>query len=120
MKTLLAAIFALAISVSTCIAQSSDADLRRAMRLDSDQRDASGKLPTLTAAEHLARADAYMTNGMFPQAREHWQKFLDNYPNDAGLPRALFGTGRSYMREREYEKAVFWFEKLNGDTSKLG
>jgi hypothetical protein len=24
------------------------------------------------------------------------------------------------MWERQYEKAVFWFEKLNGDTSKDG
>lgn len=61
-----------------------------------------------------------MANRMFPQAREHWQKVLDNYPDDAGIPKAYFGTGRSYMWERQYEKAVFWFEKLNGNTSKDG
>ena len=120
MKNLLTVFAALAILVSNAVSQSSDAALRRAMRLDGDQRDTSGKLPTLEASEHLSRAETYMANRMFPQAREHWQKVLDNYPNDASRPKALFGTARSYMWEREYEKAVFWFEKLNGDTSKDG
>jgi tetratricopeptide (TPR) repeat protein len=105
---------------SISFAQTSDAALRRAMRLDNDQRGAGGKLPTLEAAEHLSRAEAYMANRLFPQAREHWQIFFDNYPNDPGMPKALFGTARSYMWERQYEKAVSWFEKLNGNTSKDG
>ena len=120
MKKILIAIFALAVFVSHSFAQSSDAALRRAMRLDNDQRDSSGKLQTLDATEHLSRAETYMANRLFPQAREHWQKFFDNYPNDPGMPKALFGTARSYMWERQYDKAVFWFEKLNGDTSKDG
>jgi soluble lytic murein transglycosylase-like protein len=89
-------------------------------RLDVEQRDAGGKLQTLAAAEHLSRAETYMSNRLFPQAREHWQIFFDKYPNDPGMPKALFGTARSYMWEREYDKAVFWFEKLNGDRSKDG
>src|SRR5688572_24117106 len=119
MKTPLAIVFALILGLST-LGQTSDAALRRAMRLDADARAASGQLPTLSAVEHLSRAETYMANRLFPQAREHWQKFFDNYPNDPGTPKALFGTARSYMWEREYEKAVFWFEKLNGDTSKDG
>ena len=74
--------------------------------------DSSGKLQTLSAAVHLARAEIYSSNRLFPQAREHWQKVFDNYPDDAGTPKALFGTARSYMWEREYEKAVDWFDKL--------
>jgi tetratricopeptide (TPR) repeat protein len=93
----------------------SDAALRRAMRLDNDQRDAGGKLPTLTAEEHLARAEAYSANRMFPQAREHWQKVFDNYPEHTGMAKALFGTARSYMWEKQYEKAVTWFDKLSPD-----
>jgi len=120
MKTLLVALTVLFLSGSPAFAQSSDAALRRAMRLDNDQRDTGGKLPPLDAAEHLSRAETYMANRLFPQAREHWQSFFDNYPNDPGMPKALFGTARSYMWEREYEKAVFWFEKLNGDRSKDG
>jgi len=120
MNKLLASISIALVLFSFSTAQTSDAALRRAMRLDNDQRDASGKLQTLEASEHLSRAETYMANGLFPQAREHWQKFFDNYPNDPGMPRALFGTARSYMREQQYEKAVFWFEKLNGDTTKDG
>jgi soluble lytic murein transglycosylase len=120
MKYLLAAVIALTSLASLTFGQTSDAALRRAMRLDADQRDSTGKLPTLEASEHLSRAETYMANRMFPQAREHWQKFFDNYPGDPGMPKALFGTARSYMWERDYEKAVFWFEKLNGDTSKDG
>ena len=59
-----------------------------------------------------------MANGLFTQARELWQKFFDIYPKDPGMPKALFGAARSYMWERHYDKAVTWFEKLNGDTSK--
>lgn len=120
MKSLLTALAATAIFASSALTQTSDPALRRAMRLDSDQRESTGKLPTLPAAEHLSRAETYMANRMFPQAREHWQIFFDNYPNDAGMSKALFGTARSYMWERQYDKAVFWFEKLNGDTSKDG
>ena len=121
MKTLLTSLAVLVLLASLTYAQaSSDAALRRAMRLDTDQRDASGKLPMLTAAEHLSRAETYMANRLFPQAREHWDIVLKNYPDDAGIPKALFGTGRSYMWEREYGKAVEWFGKLNGDTSKDG
>ena len=94
----------------------SDTALRRVIEQDKTSRDPSGKLLTLSAAEHLLRADVYSTNRLFPQAREHWQKFFDNYPNDsAGMPKALFGTARSYMWEREYGKAVEWFDKLTKD-----
>ncbi|HEX8287467.1 MAG TPA: transglycosylase SLT domain-containing protein [Pyrinomonadaceae bacterium] len=93
----------------------SDAALRRIVQQDQASRDASGKLSTLSAAEHALRADVYSTNRQFPQAREHWQKILDVYPNDAVVPKTLFGIARSYMWEREYEKAVFWFDKLTKD-----
>lgn len=88
----------------------SDAALRRVM-----DQDASGGQVTLSAAEHLARAETYSANRLFPQARTHWQKVFDNYPEDPGIPKALFGTARSYMWEREYEKAVDWFSKLTKD-----
>ncbi|HEV8590974.1 MAG TPA: transglycosylase SLT domain-containing protein, partial [Pyrinomonadaceae bacterium] len=113
MKFFSACLFVLLFVSSSFGQASSDAALRRAMRLDNDQRDASGKLPTLTAEEHLARAEAYSANRMFPQAREHWQKVFDNYPEHEGTAKALFGTARSYMWEKQYDKAVFWFEKLS-------
>jgi soluble lytic murein transglycosylase len=111
MKTALT-IFLVLFNVTFAMAQQSDAALRRARRLDADQRSAAGGLPTLDAAEHLSRAETYMANRLFPEAREHWQKVFDNYPDDAGMSKALFGTARSYMWERQYDKAVDWFEKL--------
>jgi soluble lytic murein transglycosylase len=93
----------------------SDAALRRVTEQDKISRDANGRLQTLSASEHLLRADIYSTNRLFPQAREHWQKFFDNYPNQLGMEKALFGTARSYMWERQYDKAVSWFDKLTKD-----
>lgn len=99
----------------TAFGQTSDAALRRITEADRAARDASGKLPVLSAAEHLSRAETYMANRLFPQAREHWAVVMREYPEDAGIPKALFGTARSYMWEREYGKAVEWFDKLTKD-----
>jgi len=84
------------------------------MDQDAASKGLGGQLPTLSAAEHLARAEAYSANRLFPQARAHWQKMLDNYPNDPSMPRVLLGVGRSYMWERQYAQAVVWFNKLTG------
>ena len=97
--------------------QASDAALRRITDADREARAASGKLPVMSAAEHLSRAETYMANRLFPQAREHWAIVLANYPEDAGISKALFGTARSYMWERDYAKAVEWFDRLLKDHS---
>ncbi|HVE56488.1 MAG TPA: transglycosylase SLT domain-containing protein, partial [Pyrinomonadaceae bacterium] len=94
----------------------SDSSLRLVTEKDLSSRDANGKLLTLTVAEHLYRADVYMANRHFAEAREHWQKILDNYPSDTNaMPKALFGMGRSLMWERQYKQAVDWFDKLLKD-----
>ena len=94
----------------------SDAALRLVTEQDKASRDAQGKLLTLTVEEHLNRGDVYMGNRLFPQAREHWQKILDNYSSDlSAMPRALFGMARAFMWERQYQKSVDWFDKLLKD-----
>lgn len=116
MKKLLLSVLTFALFSGVLFAQTkSDAALARVILQDKTSRDGQNKLVTLTAAEHLARADVYMANRHFAEAREHWQKVFDNYPSEAGMPRALFGVARSFMWEREYEKAVFWFDKLTKD-----
>ncbi len=116
MRKLLGIFIAIVIAVSVVDAQTSDAALRRATEADAAAKASNGgKLPTLAAAEHLLRAEAYMANRLFPQAREHWAIVMDKYPTDAGIPKALFGTARSFMWEREYLKAVDWFDKLIKD-----
>ncbi len=114
MKTLIL-ILAITSSALSILGQTSDAALRRAMESDRASRDESGSLPTLTAAEHMARAEAYSANRLFPEAREHWQKVMDNFPEDPGMPKVLFGTARSYMWERKYSEAVNWFDRLTKD-----
>jgi soluble lytic murein transglycosylase len=93
-----------------------DATLAKVREQDRASRDVSGVLQTLSAEEHNYRADVYSTNRYFKEAREHWQKVLDNYPNDSLLkPKALFGIARSYMWERQYDKAVAYFDMLTKD-----
>lgn len=100
------------LSVFAVFAQTrSDSSLRAVMSDDGPSAGTSA-IPTLSAAEHLRRAEVYSSNRLFPQARAHWQKFLDNYPNDPGMSKALFGMGRSYMWERDYAKAITWFNQL--------
>jgi soluble lytic murein transglycosylase len=109
-------IFALIFAFSMFGFAQSDAALRLVTEKDKTSRDASGRLLTLTVAEHLYRADVYMANRHFPEAREHWQKILDNFPTDQNaMPKALFGMGRSNMWERRYDKAVEWFDRLTKD-----
>jgi soluble lytic murein transglycosylase-like protein len=112
-KTAIALFLILAFSLSA-LAQS-DAALRRVQGEDIGSRNAAGRLETLNAEIHLLRADVYMANRMFPQAREHWEKILNDYPEHAGITRALFGTARSYMWERQYLTAVEWFDRLTKD-----
>ncbi len=108
-------VFLFVLSLNILAQTRSDAVLARAVEQDKTNRDASGQLSTLSAAEHLWRADVYSTNRHFPEARAHWQRILDNYPNDAAMPKVLFGIARSYMWERDYDKAVFWFDRLTKD-----
>jgi soluble lytic murein transglycosylase-like protein len=115
MKTIFGILISVLISVSAVAGQTSDAALRRAIEADNAARSDNGKLPTLTAAEHLSRAGTYMANRLFPQAREHWAIVLENYPEDSGIPQALFGTARSFMWERQYLRAVEWFDRLTKD-----
>jgi tetratricopeptide (TPR) repeat protein len=112
MKSLIAVFFIGVVCVSIISAQQSDAALRRFMDQDAATRASNGQLPLLSAAEHNVRAEAYSSNRLFPQAREHWQKILDNYPNDPLMPKVLLGVGRSYMWERDYQKAISYFDKL--------
>ena len=111
----LAVLLAVAMFAAAGHAQGSDAALRRVTEADRAARTPGGKLPVMPAAEHLSRAETYMANRLFPQAREHWAIYMESYPQDAGMPKALFGTARSYMWEREYGKAVEWFDRLTRD-----
>ena len=89
-----------------------DSTLAQVVAKDKVNRDSAGILRTLSSEEHFFRADVYMSNRQFPQAREHWQKVIKNYPTHVKIPKVLFGMGRSNMWERKYQMAIFWFDKL--------
>ena len=111
-KALLSIAFIIVFVFFTLAQTQTDASLSRVAMQDKTSRNTSGRLQTLTAGEHLYRADVYSTNRHFPEAREHWQKVLDNYPTDANMPKVLFGMARSFMWERDYQRAVDWFNRL--------
>lgn len=116
-------IFAIIFILSFSVVAQSDASLARVTSQDKSVRNDKGEIPLLSMQEHLYRGEVYMANRHFPEAREHWKKIIENYStDDAAMAKALFGTARSYMWEREYQKAVDWFEKLSGNylTTKEG
>lgn len=105
-KALALTLFAVVACTNSHTQSVGDAALRRITDLDSQQKTSNGGVPDLTLAEHLQRAETYSSNRLFPQARAHWQKVLDRFPNDPAVSKALFGIGRSYMWERNYQTAA--------------
>lgn len=83
--------------------------------LDRAGRTADGRLAQLSPAEHLRRANLYLTNRAFAEARAHWQALIERYPGDPNLPAALYGIGRSYFQARQYEESLPWYERLARD-----
>lgn len=108
---LVAAIFVLC-STGLFAQNYTDADLVKVSTEDRNSRNADGDLNLLPVSVHSKRADVYMSQRHFSEAREHWRKIIDNYPDDEAIPAALFGMGRSNMWERNYETAILWFDKL--------
>ena len=103
-------------SPSVSSQSTSDASLNAVRASDQIDRAGKGKASTqVTAAEHMRRAAVYMANRAFAPAREHWQAVLDEYPNDATVPAALFGIARSFYQERRYEEARQMYERVAHD-----
>jgi soluble lytic murein transglycosylase len=78
----------------------------------SESKDDNNRLLRLSPAEHLRRANVYMTNRAFEEAREHWQALISFYPNDPAVAEALLGIGRSYQQSRRYAEASATFDQL--------
>ncbi len=84
-------------------------------RSDRSSRGADNRLLRLSPAEHIRRANVYMSNRAFEEARAHWQALLDYYPQDPRVPEALLGIGRSYSQSRRYSEAYTVFSRLVAD-----
>ncbi len=109
MKFLLIA--ALLVCAPLAFSQARDAELSKVQSLDSAAKNSDGSLPLMGVADHMYRADVYMSNRQFPAAQAHWKIVLEKYPEDEAIPKALFGMGRSNMWQRNYETAIEWFDK---------
>lgn len=97
----------------------SDDTLAIVRRMDRADRSTNANLAGLIAAEHLRRANVYLLNRAFDEARLHYQALIDTYPNDAKVPAALYGIGRSYFQARRYAEALPFFERLARDYASV-
>ena len=52
----------------------------------------------------MRRATIYAANRAFAEARAHWNEVIQNYPQDARVPEALFGIGRSHFLAKTYQE----------------
>jgi soluble lytic murein transglycosylase len=100
------------VAPASAFQSASDSSLAAVRQSDRGIRTPNGKLPRLAVAEHLRRANVYMTNRAFAEAREHWEALLNYYPEDSNIPSALFGIGRSYFQERRYQEAFTVFDRV--------
>jgi hypothetical protein len=87
MIKILSAIVLAAVFAIPSICQSSDAALRRVIDADNAEKIRTGSLPELSAAEHLSRAETYMANRLFPEARAHWAIVMEKYPTTPASPK---------------------------------
>ncbi|HKZ80154.1 MAG TPA: transglycosylase SLT domain-containing protein [Pyrinomonadaceae bacterium] len=98
---------------SETLVQSADDNALAAVRkIDRASRSSDGKLIRLPPAEHLRRANIYMSNRAFEEAREHWQALVGFYPQDPRVAEALLGIGRSHFQSRQYREAYAVYERL--------
>lgn len=91
---------------------SSDASLAAVRRQDQYTRNARGVITRLPPEEHLRRANVYHTNRAFEEARDHWQAFMNYYPEDSRVAEALLGIGRSYYQARRYSESFTAYDRL--------
>ena len=64
----------------TRMQSTSETALASVRRSDASARDSSGAITKLTPEEHLRRANIYLANRAFPEARSHWQALINYYP----------------------------------------
>jgi peptidoglycan lytic transglycosylase len=105
--------------VADVFAQGGETALSSVRRSDVSSKDAQGNVPRLTPAEHLRRAAVYMNNRAFAEARQHWETLIKFYPEDARVPEAMLGIGRSYFQAKDYAQAYSVFEGLAQKYSSL-
>ena len=102
----------LLITIQSSSQSARDTTLSNIRQSDIAGRTAGESVPKLTPAEHMRRADVYLRNRAFVEARAHWQSLLDNYPQDSRAAEAMLGIGRSYFLSKVYQNGYVVFNEL--------
>ncbi|HKZ01903.1 MAG TPA: transglycosylase SLT domain-containing protein, partial [Pyrinomonadaceae bacterium] len=66
----------------------------------------------LTEADRLLRASVYQFNRDFNAARRHYQLIVDQNPEGATAPNALYQIGRGYYLQAKFDEAIRWFQRV--------
>ena len=90
----------------------SDYALNRVRVSDKLSRDQKGKLVPMPDDENLRRANIYLANRLFDEAREHLLSILDNSPHGPNTAAALFAIGRSFFLGGKYVDSSSYFERV--------
>jgi TolA-binding protein len=71
--------------------------------------------PPLSEADHLLRASIYHFNRDFAGARQHYLAVIQNYPQSATVPNAVYQAGRGFYLEGKYDEALKYFQRVVQD-----
>lgn len=113
MQFITSSLISFALAVGLAPQSANDGTLATIRRSDREAREAGNKIARLSPIEHLRRANVYMSNRAFEEARAHWQAIIDYYPNEPSVPEALLGIGRSYFQSKRYGEAYTTFDQLS-------
>jgi len=83
--------------------------------LDSEKGSFGKTAPRLADLEHFRRAKIYQFNRDFADARLHFTAIVERYPQSPNLPEAMYQTGRGHVLENNFNEAIKWFERVNGE-----
>jgi len=93
-------------------------------RLHQDQRDYEEAIehynitlqtnPLLSDYAELHLAEIYRSLDDLSQQREHLERLTNNYPASLLVPRAWYRMGRSYLENKDYQRALEAFLRLEG------
>ncbi len=80
--------------------------------LESGEENFGKSVSNLNAEEHFKRAEIYQFNRNFPFARLHYEAIVNNHKENNKVVISMYNIGRGFGQERNDEKAVEWFERL--------
>lgn len=65
--------------------------------------------------DELRRARIFLFNRHWPEARAHFVRIVERFPESPNRPEALYQTGFTFFREYNYDEAIKWFERAHAE-----